>query len=146
MIKLAISEVSHLRHIGNVKSLTGSRESILNCFQINSVFYFGFFKQISDAFSSFFKHYPNVKSVCITNDKKSRFDTNVYFVKISNTEIVYEEETDSKLLRFVYNAEKDDIFVNKSVVYNPQTKQQFMKKLQSIGDDLATNQAFVFEA
>jgi hypothetical protein len=140
------SQTSHLRHIGNVKPLSAERSDIGLLFHSNSVLYFGFFKQISTNFLSFFKRQEKIRSIYITNDKKSRLDSNIYFVKISSKELIYEEESESKLLRFVYQFEKDDVLINNSVVYNPQTKQKLMNKLQGVGQDIQNNQAFIFES
>lgn len=143
---MPIAQTSHLRHVGDVKSISDLKNTIAACFQTKHVFYFGFFKHCSDACLAILNTHPNIRSILVTNDKKKRIDSNVYFVKISSTQLVYEEETEEALIRFVYDIQKDELFLNKSHVYNPQTKQRFMKKIQNVGADLNTNQAFVFDA
>lgn len=143
---MAIAETSHLRHVGDVKSISDLKNTIASCFQTDHVFYFGFFKQCSDACLKILNTHTKIRSILVTNDKKKRIDSNVYFVKISSKEMVYEEETEEALIRFVYDIQKDELFLNKTHVYNPQTKQRFMKKIQNVGNDLNTNQAFVFDA
>ena len=145
-MQVTSSQTAHLRHIGNVKPLSAERSDIGSFLQSKSVFYFGFFKHVATNFLSFFKRQEKIRSIYITNDKKARLGSNIYFVKVSPKELVYEEESDNKLLRFVYLFEEDDIIMNHSSVYNPQTKQKLMKKLQGVGDDIQCNQAFIFES
>lgn len=142
----ATTQTAHLRHIGDVKPLSTSRDDINIFIQHPTFLYFGFFKHISDHFITFFKNNSKVHSICITNDKKARSDRNIYFLKVSPKELIYEEEEDNKLLRFVYLLEEDEIKINQSIVYNPQTKQKLMRKLQMVGEDIQSNQAFVFES
>jgi len=140
------SQSAHLRHVGDVKPLSASRSEISVFFNSPTFFYFSFFKQLANQFTEFFKKQPKIRSIFITNDKKARLGSNIYFVRITAKELVYEEETDNKLVRFVYLFEQDDILINQSVVYNPQTKQKLMKKLQAVGDDIQLNQVFIFES
>jgi len=145
-IKANPVNVAYLRHIDEVKPLSGEKKDINIFSDTDSIFASNYFKKLGRHFKTFFEAKPSVQVIYITNEKKDREGRNIYFMAITKKELIYEEEQDKKLLRLMYLFEFDEIKTNQGVVYSVQAKQKFKKKLKQIGRDIQNKHAYVFEA